>query len=251
MLNDSQIRKIVDYPDSNDCFKTVQIEGGVCYYIWERGTDGDCTVVTHHGGEKTVARRTLNEFDKFVRHNAAIPILKKVLAFNEPSMQNIVSSKTPFSLQTNFKDYQTEPFPGSITIYGHKFIGHIRPEQVVKNTELINRYKVLLPEANGSHVNVTGKPIVALPGSCCTGTYIICGLYDTHAETENQALLLRTKFIRFLISLRKITQHTSKDSFSWVPMLPLDRKWTDSDLYTRYNLSADEIAYIERTIKTW
>lgn len=59
---------------------------------------------------------------------------------------------------------------------------------------------------------------------------------------------LRTRFVRFLVSLRKATQHATRSVYSFVPDLPLDEEWTDSKLYKRYKLTKDEIAFIESQV---
>ena len=64
----------------------------------------------------------------------------------------------------------------------------------------------------------------------------------------NYAKYLRTRFVRFLVSLRKATQHATRDVYSFVPDLPLDQEWTDAKLYRRYGLTQDEIAFIESQV---
>lgn len=80
------------------------------------------------------------------------------------------------------------------------------------------------------------------------GTYLVAGHFDNEAAAANYATYLRRRFVRFLVSLRKATQHATRDVYAFVPDLPLDREWTDAMLYTRYGLTDDEIAFIESQI---
>ena len=96
---------------------------------------------------------------------------------------------------------------------------------------------------------VTGEPIVAPPGSVCSETYLVANTFDNKKEAENLATLLKTKFGRFLISLRKNTQQVTKESFAFLPSLDMTQNWTDAKLYERYALTTEEIEFIEGMIK--
>src|SRR5690606_33892589 len=86
------------------------------------------------------------------------------------------------------------------------------------------------------------------PGSACTQTYFIAGMFDDSERTKNYADYLATKFVRFLVLQRKVTQHVTPDRFRFVPDLDFSRSWSDSDLYQRFGLSEHETEYIEATI---
>ena len=92
------------------------------------------------------------------------------------------------------------------------------------------------------------KPIIAGPGTACTETYIVAGHFNTEDEASNYARYLNTRFVRFLVSLRKATQHATRDVYAFVPDLPLDQEWTDAKLYERYGLTDEEIAFIESQV---
>ena len=96
---------------------------------------------------------------------------------------------------------------------------------------------------------IMGKPIVAPPQSACTETYLVVGAYDKETEAANLAAYLRTKFLRFLVGLRKNTQHIAKDRFAFVPLLPMTKTWTDQTLYAHFALTEDEIAFIESMVR--
>ncbi|MFZ5763923.1 MAG: hypothetical protein ACOY8P_13515, partial [Thermodesulfobacteriota bacterium] len=81
-----------------------------------------------------------------------------------------------------------------------------------------------------------------------TEYYLVAGHFDNKKAAVNYAKYLRTRFVRFLVSLRKATQHATRDVYSFVPDLPLDREWTDVKLYKRYGLTEEEIAFIESQV---
>ena len=92
------------------------------------------------------------------------------------------------------------------------------------------------------------KPIIAEPGTACTETYVVAGHFADEGDARRFALYLRSRFVRFLVSLRKQTQHATRDVYSFVPDLPLDVDWTDAKLYKRYGLTASEVEFIESQI---
>jgi site-specific DNA-methyltransferase (adenine-specific) len=132
-------------------------------------------------------------------------------------------------------------------------VGWVKKELITVNTEWVNQYKVLISMAYGAGEGyphqITGKPIIAEPNSCCTETYLVCGVLESETQAKHLAVYLKSKFLRFLVSLRKNTQHITKSRFSFVPALDMDTAWTDEKLYARYGLSPDEIAFIESMIK--
>ena len=89
---------------------------------------------------------------------------------------------------------------------------------------------------------------MAPPPSVCTGSYLAIS-----ADNEDAALSIQsyygTKFFRFLVSLRKITQDAFSHMYSWVPVQPWDRQWTDKALYKKYALTEEEVDYIESVIR--
>jgi site-specific DNA-methyltransferase (adenine-specific) len=92
------------------------------------------------------------------------------------------------------------------------------------------------------------KPIIAEPGTACTESYLVAGIFDTETEAANYAKYLRTRFARFLVSLRKFTQDAPKNVYAFIPDLPLDQEWTDAKLYKRYELTEAEVAFIESQV---
>ena len=92
-------------------------------------------------------------------------------------------------------------------------------------------------------------PIIAAPGSACTETYLVAGRFSSEIEALNYVSYLKTRFVRFLVSLRKISQDAARGVYAFVPDLNYNQAWTDAELYKKYGLSNDEIAYIESIVK--
>ena len=122
---------------------------------------------------------------------------------------------------------------------------------ITKNQELISKWKILTPKAIGSGNSKSDwvKPIIAEPNSVCTETYIVFGTYETKAVAENVCSYINTRFFHFLLTLRKNTQDALAKVYQFVPMQDFSKPWTDEELYKKYNLSQEEIDFIESMIK--
>lgn len=256
MIDDRQISRIVDYPDATDCFPGVKIRGGVSYFLWQSGRDGDCLITTKRLGhpDSTLSRR-LDEYDIFVRSNEAIKILEKVRSLGEQSMQGQVSQLKPFGFRTFFRDYAEEKrSENDIPIFiKSRKMAWVDRDLVVVNQDLIPSHKVLMHRAYGEEghgpFSVVARPFVAPPDSCCTETYLVMGAYKSGIEADNLVTYIRSRFVRFLVSIKMQTQDISKSRFAFVPQLDMNISWTDDVLYKRYGFSDEEIVFIESQIK--
>jgi site-specific DNA-methyltransferase (adenine-specific) len=257
MLSDRRIRTIVDFIVDKDAFPNININGGVNYFLWERDSEGDCSILTVEPGGAIgePVTRSLNEFDIFIRRNLAVSILRKVRAENEPTFDSHVSSLRPFGFRTNFFGADSKSRSRSIKIYSSGKVTWVSRSEIESKTEWIDDWKVLIAAATDGNENyplpiwdATG-PFVAGLGEACTETYLVA---DRSAKEEQAKLTvdyMRTKFFRFLVSLRKVAQHNKADNFSFVPDLPMDRAWTDEMLYAKYGITDDEIAFINKMIR--
>lgn len=255
MLSDERIRILHDFENASDCFTGVEIKGGVCYFLWDREYSGECKVITHEK-DKILSVMTRNLLEKncdiFIRYNEAIEILRKVQNNNEVSINQKISARKPFGLPTNFKNYQTEADDKfSVRLFANKKIGYVERAQVLRNTAWIDMWKVYVPEAIGSGDIRTDKvnPILGSPNTVCTETYLVFGPYLTKTEAKNVISYIKTKFFHFLLGLKKITQHTTQAVYEFVPMQDFSKPWTDEELYEKYGLTDDEIAFIESMIR--
>lgn len=171
------------------------------------------------------------------------------------TLDSVASSRKPFGMPSNFSDYISSPTPAhTIKLYRNGGIGYVESKHITQNKQWIGKHKVLVSEAYGlgaldSSSQVIGKPIYAEPNAVCTETYIVLGVFDTEREAQNLISYIRTHFFRFLVSLKKLTQHTSKKEYALVPLQDFSQAWSDEMLYKKYGISDDEIAYIESRIK--
>ena len=259
MLRDHHLAKLVDHPQLYDVFPGVKIRGGISYWLWSREHDGDCEVVTKVGdkvlGEPV--RRNLDAYDVLVRRNEAVLILDHVSAFRaggkpEPSLGDRVSARKPFGLTNQVGKATRAGIKDPVLIYGNQTTSYIERSMIMSNQSWVDQWKVLLVKAHGTSgrddVTILGEPVVAGPGTACTETYLVIGICGSEAEARNLAAYMRTRFARFLVSLRKITQNITRDSYRFVPDLPMDRTWTDEDLYLRYGLTREQVEFIESMI---
>lgn len=266
MLNDNRLTVIHDVIVPQDVFPTVQIKGGICYFLWDSLNPKDCTVVTHFNGviTSTAVRPLLEEgLDTFIRFNEAVNIIHKVRALKEPSIKSIVSARKPFGLDTTFKGAKSFDSHNTIKVYQNGGIGYTNQDVISKNTQLIDGFKVYIPRASSGSDNfphpVLGQPFVGEPNSCCSETYMVIGLFDNIIEPQNLVRYIRSKFVRFLALQLKSTQDTPAFIYQLVPMQDFtansDIDWSksieeiDAQLYAKYNLSDEEISFIESMIK--
>jgi site-specific DNA-methyltransferase (adenine-specific) len=261
MIEDRSIKVLVDYPMLFEAFPGVEIKGGVCYFLRDSSYEGDCEVKTFIDGKVvSSAKRDLRKGKgAIIRSNEAVSVFDKVQAKNETSIttkyaNTSMLSQTPFGLHTNFKDHvlsKTEKH--TIKLYIRGGVAWVEPAQITKNKPWVAEHKVFISEASDGHgrvpAKVIGIPIICGSATACTQTYLVAGIFDTPKEAENYAHFLTTKLVRFLVSLRKYTQHTKPDSFAFVPALDMKQKWTDQDLYKRYGLTKEEVAHVESQIK--
>jgi site-specific DNA-methyltransferase (adenine-specific) len=184
--------------------------------------------------------------------------LDKVLAFRidgkpEATLYGRISSDKPFGLRTNFHGAESpKGLKKPIKFYGSQRISWVERSAIRQNPAWINKWKVLMTRLQGTSAAVEtmflGRPIIAGPGEACSETYLVAGRFDSRRQAERYAAYLRTRFVRFLVSLRKATQHAGRGVYAFVPDLPLDREWTDKKLYERYGLNKEEIAFIESVV---
>jgi site-specific DNA-methyltransferase (adenine-specific) len=258
MLSDKRLRMIVDYPLAKDVFTSVEVKGGVCYFLWDSNHDGLCEF-TMVRNDETIGpiHRDLSAHDVLVRDSRAIPILEKVTKNTSKSIVDLLSADKEFGWTSNFDDFSKEIISGQIPIYfvrqGKRRVGSIPRDEIKKSPGLIDKYKVLIPKAGSDGGQrlpdvVLGKPLVANSPSVCTQTFLFFYV-DSLLEAKSIESYIRTKFFRFLVSLRKITQDATRNTYTWVPLVPLNQDWTDEELYQRFGLTQKEIAYVDSVIK--
>lgn len=254
MLHDKRIKEIVDFPNSSECFPGVEIKGGVCYFLWDNRYNGECLITTINNEKKSSLKRSLLEdgADTFIRYNESIPIIRKVKKLNEESFIKYVSSMKPFGLRTYVKG-QNRVFERAVKLYANKHVGYIKRSDISQNESWIDDYKVFITRSYGAGEGfphqILNKPILGEKNTACTETYLVLGPFATKQKANNVISYVSTKFFRFMVLLKKNTQDAPAKVYQFVPLQDFSHPWTDEMLYKKYDLTQEEIDFIESMIK--
>lgn len=256
MLSDNKLSKMIDYVSSRDLFPSVDIAGGVMYFLWDNSFMGDCIYSSTRVGKTSTCKRKLNEFDIFIRNNEALSIIHKVLSYKERKFSETVSTRKPFGFNTLYRgnDTKNDNDLTILTSVGYKYVPR---KECVVNEDWIDKYKVIFNAAapgggssdkNGMYLLLSSLQILN-PSVICNETYLVSSVFSTEKEAKNCFTYLCGRFSRFLLLQTLAGQHITKEKFQFVPLQDFTESWTDEKLYKKYNLTTDEIAYIESLIK--
>ena len=254
MLNDNRLRYLADFQDSRDSFSGVDVAGGICFFLWDSLYSGECLVETFANGSRKTSMRKLNEFDTFVRDSLAVELVRRVAAMNLPSFSDTVNSRNFFGIPSAQKPEKA----GALKLFSSLGDGRVPKIAVKKNLEIAEKWKVILSKTSSEHAGQTAKDgtkrvlsriEISEPGSVCSESYLVLGPFRDESECENALSYIKTRFFRFMLSLRLLTQNISSDSFKFVPMVSFDKPWKDSDVYEFFNLSDEEVQLIEKSIR--
>lgn len=254
MLSDTRIRHITDFENASECFPGVDLAGGVCYFLWDRDNRGQCEVTSVVNGSAYTSTRSLAEFNTFIRDSRAVPIIRKVRALHEPTMDDCVSSRKPFGLATNVRPSQQ----GDLTLRWQGGEGLLPRTKVAAGKEWIDKYKVICaktaydhagsPDKNGMR-KVFTKIQILPPKTVCTETYLVAGVFESKEEADNLRQYMTTRFFRFLVAQVMVSQDITKDRFAFVPVQSYKQSWSDEKLYKKYQINEEEQAFIASCIK--
>lgn len=264
MLEKCGIAKMLVFPDSHEVFPSVEIKGGLCYFLSQKGYSGECEYTLVKSGTSTTIMRNLNDFDVLIREPLLANIVKKVMANNPRTVSEIISGDTPFGIPTNPKESKKNP----ITVYATPSDEHntklfhientkrkteyVNRSAIKKNSDAIDAEKVFIPKGYGAGETfphqILGVPEYGGSNSVCSQSYLYAA-FDSKNEAENFISYLKTKFFRALVLAVKISQDAMSKTYRFVPMQDFSKLWTDAELYAKYNLSDEEINFIESMIK--
>ena len=257
MLNDDRIKYIRDFLDAKDIFPAADIAGGINYILWAKEYHGLCRYGFTHNGDTSFEDRKLNEYPMFIRRNSALNIIKKISKHGEESIKDFISSQTPFGFVTTYRG-KSEKFRNALSLYSSGGITYVRYEDVKRNPNWIDKYKVIFSKATCEHAGTPDKSgryrvfstmNILKPKEICTQSYLVGGVFDSLIEAKNYLSYLKTRFVRFLMLQLISTQDISAEKFRFVPIQDFSKPWTDAELYAKYGLEKDEIDFIESMIK--
>ncbi|MGY4676023.1 Eco57I restriction-modification methylase domain-containing protein [Ursidibacter arcticus] len=256
MLDDRRIKEIHDFSNAADCFPGVEIKGGVNYFIWDRNYNGDCLVNIYENNElvsKMLRPLRQKGSNVFIRYNDSVSILNKVLSLGETSFDSLVSSQKPFGFPTNFRGRERKESDDDILIYQTKGTGFVNKFSIKTNINLLSKHKLYITKGYGAGEGfphqILNKPFYGGLNTCCTETYIVIGGFDSEYYALNAMSYIQTKFFRFLVLMIKNTQDALRRVYQFVPIQDFSKPWTDEELYQKYGLDEQEIAFIEKMIR--
>ncbi len=178
MLIESRLKIIIDYEESKKIFPSVNIAGGVNYFLWDSNYDGLCLYNN--------VLRQLNEYDIFIRGDIIVKkILNKVVSNEHQYMDKVVLSRTPFGMSTNFIKFEEEYFKDSVKLYSKlKVEKYVSKEHITKNIDLVSKYNVLISKVSGSKKIITRVKVID-KNSCCTCSLLVIDSFDNENEANN------------------------------------------------------------------
>ena len=264
MLNDKHLTKLVDFANSKDCFTTVDIGGGLCYFLWERDNEDECLVINMNSGEQDALRRSLNQYGNlFIRSNKAISIIEKIRAKADSFVDEMVSAIDTFGIPSKVRGHE-EYEEGDILLVhsdgaNSSKTSYISRDVVTKNAHLIDKYKVrisiLVPQNGEAGVKPEkgyrsmSTPHLVYPGQVDSFSYLNIGFFDNENEAENFRKYMMCKLPRFMMRTTYSSAHISQSNFIFVPKMDYIRSWTDPELYKYFDLSDKEIELVESTMR--
>ena len=273
MLYGNHFIKMHDYLDATECFNNVEIKGGVNYFLFKGDYKGECQYTLHQKGKNITIDTYLDPIDSgvVIRDSMAIRIINKIIAvegtyFKNKCFVSMVSPKHYFDkgelLSSNWTGYsKLQDEEHCIKLYVNKRLessgyGWIKVTEVPKCQSTIPLHKIYIPKSGGSGTDaiILGTPFYGEPNSVCSYTYLVIGYNAethnfSHEECMNIITYIKSRFFRYLVSIKKKTQDNPRDVFQFVPMQDFSHPWTDEELYEKYSLDLFEREYIESSIK--
>lgn len=257
MLKDSRMKRIVDFENAAEVFPGVDIAGGVNYFLWEREYDGDCEIVNLVDGKQIVTKRSLNEFDTFVRNGNAIPVIRKVNNKEKGTrLSEKVSTRKPFGIPSNYV-----PKKSGVPCHFTQRLGlQFAAKNDVSDTNgYLNKWKLIIPFAPIAGQTDFSKPVqfyyegnikIAKPGECCSESWLVAGAFNTKTEAESFKSYLLTKVVRFLLLQSVMSQNITRQYFNFIPDLgKYVGEYSDEILKKRWGINKEEWDFINTRIR--
>jgi site-specific DNA-methyltransferase (adenine-specific) len=272
MLFDRRISHLHDFIDYKDIFPMVtSIKGGVCYFLLDRDYNGKCDYSLYDSNHTLISREKRylgnKHTDVAIRDSRRLTIVDKILIRKETTFDTIVSPRKPYGLsgdifsvdmsKYNLPPLSDVPIGDGYIIHGldkglKRTVKYIPADYPVPSrSNDISKWKIFTNRnvGDGKMGSYQPKNIIGEPNSLCSETYLQIGPFETELETLNCESYFKTKLFRLLVETLKSTQGLNQDTFKLVPLQDFSKSWTDVELYSKYNLSNEEIAYIEENIK--
>lgn len=265
----NNIEKIFNYPVATNVFEQVTIKGGVSYFLSSKDYTGKVQFNETINENKITQIRPLFEegLDIILSNSTDYQVIKKVGAKDFVPFTTITKGRNAFGIvgkpEVVNKISKPEQFSNSIKLQcKNETIRWTEPKYVTKSLDVFKKYKVFISKSAGDPAKdfkIIGKPYVAMPYEVCTDSLIPVGCFDTESEAINLQKYMKTQFLRYLVSILKVSQNVSQNVYQFVPLQDFtnnsDIDWSksiseiDKQLYKKYDLSQEEIDFIETKVK--
>lgn len=267
MINSNKFKYIIDYQISGTVFPTIGLDGGISYFLIDNNYSGNVnyTFIDKNNKHFTEYRKlNYEDFGFVIRDIRQLNIIRKARKFGELTFDSIVSERNCYGFATDLfnrpelyksADLQQDYKDGYNKVYGVlggkgaiRVSGYIHPESILKHKEYINKYNILFGYAYSMQSTKPADRILSKPGELCTETFLNIGPFDTAEEQLNCEEYIKTKFFRALLFFHRFQKNTTYKTFEFIPIVDFNKQWSDEELYSRYDLTSDEIDYIEQLI---
>ena len=256
MKSDACISKMVSFANGKDCFPDTST-GGICYFLRNSSWMGKCHFTSVINGVRNSGERDLSEFAVVLRDNVAQKIVQRMQSYSETPLSEKVCSINVFGFESKQRGEQT-PFVDGYELLSSKGFGYVSKDALTQGENIADKYKVIVgqvisehaaePDKNGQYKLLSSLRILE-PKQICNFSYLVVNTFDDEQEALNFKQYLSTRFVRYLILQSVSSIHLTKEKFKFVPIQDFSRSWTDADLYAKYGLTEEEIAFIESMIK--
>lgn len=277
MLNDVHLKVLYYEPDSSKVFSNTDIKGGVAITYRDGNAEfGAIGSFTPYNELNDILHRVKN-------HKSFVSIEKIVITSfayhytdrlheDYPDAASRLSKGHAYDLKSNAFDRLSDVYQDEKPDDGHDYIrifGRQNNERTYKfirrdyvnNVANLDKYKLFMPKANGTGAfgEVLTLPEISEPGVGATESFVSIGLFDTAEECDNLLKYIKSRFMRAMLGVVKITQDLTPSKWKYVPLQDFtahsDIDWSksvaeiDRQLYCKYDLTADEIEFIETHVK--
>ena len=274
VLNDDHFKVVLYSPKSTDFFPNVDIKGGVAVTLRDSSQNfGKLGIFLQYQELNTILTKVRNQNECSLSNQVYSPESYKfsdVLHKENPEIAKKLSKGHLYDITSNIFEKIPEIFsncPSNINnvgLYGRKNNERVvmwTKRQYLEPHDNLDHYKVFIPKSNGTGAigEALSTPIIGEPGIGHTQTFISIGKLDSVFEAKALLQYIKTKFLRCMLGILKVTQDNKKAVWEYVPLQDFtensDIDWSksvaeiDRQLYKKYNLSDEEITFIESMIK--
>jgi superfamily II DNA or RNA helicase len=256
MISNKHLKTIIHYPESEKVFEDVSIAGGVQIINLDQQHNSPHMDFVHSNNTYKIVKA---KFDIIPNDMESVSIIDKILQ-NPNFVNETTLPQKQFGIRSNYNiwsDVQTKHM-----CYSKHYQKHfISRDNFTDNHNVLNKWKVCMPKATSEgnrtpnsigQIMVFSNLFIVEPDNITTETYLVINAFDTKHEADCFLVYAKTKFFRYLTSLRLSSQNISRSCFSWVPQLnDYNKPWSDLELANYFKLTTKEMAHIDSKIKVW